>query len=411
VPDERWDVVTMDFIMDLPKSPQGNDALLVVVDKLTKYVILVPCQTSCAAVVAAELFFKNVYQWCGLPKKIISDRDKLFTSTFWKALMKKLAVEHRYSTAYHPQTDGQTEVMNKVVEEVIRPSLTEDGKNWESLLPLVQFCINNSRNESTGQTPFYLNRGSHPRSPTSILMPDGKLPVLDSVLVEMQETMEGVKKMLIAAQHRQKLYADKKRSPHTFAAGQSVMLSTKHMRFRGKVRKFQSKFIGPFKIEKMIGLNAARLILPQVYAKMHPVFHVSLLRKYEARKGFEPLPPPLEVLEEDSVYEVEEVLAHRIVSLGKTKGRKKRRTKVEYLIQWKGYDPIHNSWEPEEYLSEEALEGYKAKQSGLRDDPSKHDAVEVRGNYVSDEVVKEPEVSKRILRGSKKRGSKRKRSS
>ena len=183
VPDERWDVITMDFIMDLPKSPQGNDALLVVVDKLTKYVILVPCQTSCTAVVAAELFFKNVYQWFGLPKKIISDRDKLFTSTFWKALMKKLAVEHRYSTAYHPQTDGQTEVMNKVVEEVIRPSLTEDGKNWESLLPLVQFCINNSRNESTGHTPFYLNRGSHPRSPTSVLVPDGKLPVLDSVLV------------------------------------------------------------------------------------------------------------------------------------------------------------------------------------------------------------------------------------
>ena len=77
--------------------------------------------------------------------------------------MKKLAVEHRYSTAYHPQTDGQTEVMNKVVEEVIRPSLSEDGKNCEELIPLVQFCINNSKNESTGETPFYLNRGGHPR--------------------------------------------------------------------------------------------------------------------------------------------------------------------------------------------------------------------------------------------------------
>ena len=100
------------------------------------------------------------------------------------------------------------------------------------------------------------------------------------------------------------------------------MLSTKHMRFRGKVGKFQSKFIGPFEIEKMVGQNAARLILPQVYARMHPVFHVSLLRKYEARNGYKPLPPPLEVLEEDSVYEVEEVLAHRIVSAGKTKGKK-----------------------------------------------------------------------------------------
>ena len=80
-------------------------------------------------------------------------------------------------------------------------------------MPLVQFCINNSRNESTGHTPFYLNRGSHPRCPTSVLIPEGKLPVLDRVLVDMHETMDGVKKMLIAAQHRQKLYADKKRNP------------------------------------------------------------------------------------------------------------------------------------------------------------------------------------------------------
>ncbi len=114
------------------------------------------------------------------------------------------------------------------------------------------------------------------------------------------------------------------------------MLSTKHMRFRVKVRKFQSKFIGSFEIEKMIGLNVARLILPKVYARMRHVFHVSLLRKYEVRKGFQPLPPPLEFLDEDSVHEVEEVLAHMIVSSGKTKGRKKRITKVEYLIQWKG---------------------------------------------------------------------------
>ena len=237
--------------------------------KLTKYVILLPCHTSCNDIHGENLFVAHVFQDLGLPVMIISDRDKLFTSDFWKQFMKRLEVEHKYSTAYHPQTDGQTEVMNKVVEEVIRPSLSEDGKNWEEMIPLVQFCINNSRNESTGETPFYLNRGSHPRCPASVLVPEGKLPVLDAVLVEMQSTLDEVKNRLVAAQHRQKLYADKKRQAHTFNEGQLVLISTKHLRVKGKVRKFQNKFLGQFTIEQTLVENAARLTLPKVYFRMH----------------------------------------------------------------------------------------------------------------------------------------------
>lgn len=408
IPDKPWKVVTMDFIMDLPKTSQGHDALMVIVDKLTKYVILIPCHTSCTAIQAANLFVAHVFQDFGLPVMIISDRDKIFTSDFWKQLMRRLKVEHRYSTAYHPQTDGQTEVMNKVVEEVIRPSLSEDGKNWEEMIPLVQFCINNSRNESTGETPFYLNRGSHPRCPTSVLVPEGKLPVLDAVLVEMQSTLDEVKNRLVAAQHRQKLYADKKRQAHTFTEGQLVLLSTKHLRFKGKVRKFQNKFIGPFPIEKMVGENAARLTLPKVYSRMHPVFHVSLLRRYEIREGAQnsvPLPPPPEILEEDVAYEVEDILAHRPVSVrGRRKGQKHAKTKWEYLIQWKGYDPIHNSWEPEENLScPDILSAYKARQSSILHGDPEPRAAEIRGAYLSPEVVLEPESNVRLTRAKRKR--------
>jgi hypothetical protein len=386
VPDTRWETVTMDFIMDLPLTSAGHNALMVIVDKLTKYAILIPCKTTCTAVMAAQLFVK--YVWCshGLPKRIISDRDKLFTSKFWKGLMKSLKVNHRYSTAYHPQTDGQTEVMNKVVEEVVRHFLNESGKNWEDLIPLVQFSINNSKNQSTGYTPFYLNKGSHPLSPASVLVPMGELPVLDSVLSGMQDALTIVKQTLVAAQDRQKHYADKKRSPHHFDKGQKVLLSTKHIRFRGKIRKFQNKYIGPFTITEKIGENAVRLNLPATYSRIHPVFHVSLLREYHSRPEWEPLPaPPPDILEEDSYYKIEQILSHEMRKVGKKHGKAKY--KPYYLIQWEGYGPVHNSWEPEENLNEEALLSYKAKQPSLHEEPSASLDVDLRGNYRSHEVV------------------------
>lgn len=351
IPDSRWHTVTMDFITDLPKTSEGHDAILVFVDKLTKYVHLVPTTKTCSAEQLATLFIKHIFQYHGLPKVLISDRDPRFTSRFWKALCTKLQCEPKYSTAFHPQTDGQTERTNRVLEEVLRHFLNGDHTNWEELLPLAAFAMNNAKSASTGETPFYLNYGVHPRSPSTLEMPGGHIPSLDVVLSNMHSTLSQVKKLLVAAQDRQKAYADKSRSPHAFKKGQQVLLSTKNFKFKQGVKKLHPKYVGPYKILEMVGRNAAKLDLPAAYSKLHPVFHVSLLKEYREGPGcWTPPPAPLEI-DGETYYQVERILATR----ERNAGRKKLR---EFLIKWQGYDDSHNSWEPESNLTPDLVEPY-----------------------------------------------------
>ena len=155
IPDSRWHTVTMDFIMDLPKSATGNDAIMVLVDKLTKYVHLVPVVKTCSAEDVARYFIQHIYQYHGVPKVLISDRDPRFTSKLWKAFCQRIQIIPRYSTAFHPETDGQTERTNRVLEEVLRHFVDGEHKNWEDLLPFAAFAMNNAKSSTTGETPFY----------------------------------------------------------------------------------------------------------------------------------------------------------------------------------------------------------------------------------------------------------------
>lgn len=348
IPDTRWHTVTMDLITDLPRSPSGKDSIMVFVDKLTKYVHLVPTNKTCTAEEVANLFLCHVFQYHGLVQQLISDRDPRFTSAFWQAFCKKLHIRPLYSTAYHPQTDGQTERMNRVIEEVLRHYLDKTHTSWEDLLPLVAFAINNSKSASTGETPFFLNYGTHPVTPNTLLPIDSPIPALNSLFSALESTLQQVKDMLKAAQDRQRTYSDQHRLSHTFESGQKVLLSTRNLRFQVGVKKTTPKFIGPFTISAMVGKNAARLDLPQAYRRIHPVFHVSLLRPYKEGPGAL-IPPTPTLVDGEPWYEVEAVLARRIRKSG-------RKTIREFLIKWKGYDESHNSWEPESNLSESALQ-------------------------------------------------------
>jgi hypothetical protein len=195
----------MDFIMDLPVTPGKNDAIMVLVDKLTKYVHLVPCRKKITSEDVARLFVQHIFQHHGTPKVLISDRDPRFTSDFWISFCKRLGMDKpRYSTAYHPQTDGQTERTNRVLEEVLRHFIDGRHANWEELLPLAAFAINNSRSSTTGETPYFLNHGSHPATPASLGVPEGKLPTLEVIFQDMESSLSRVKELLKSAQDRQK---------------------------------------------------------------------------------------------------------------------------------------------------------------------------------------------------------------
>ena len=356
IPDSRWHTVTLDFIMDLPKSADGNNAILVLVDKLTKYVHLVPTRKTCTSEDVSRLFLTHIYQFHGVPKVLISDRDSRFTSEFWRAFCKRLGIQPRFSTAFHPQTDGQTERTNRVLEEVIRHFIDGDHKNWEDLLPLAAFAMNNAKSSSTGETPFYLNHGSHPLTPITLGLPEGRLPTLECVFQDLDSTLTRIRALLQAAQDRQKTYADARfRAPHTFKVGDQVLLSTRNLKFKKGVKKFHPKYIGPFQITEIIpgsADNAVRLELPATYSRIHPVFHVSLLKIYRASATSSPLPPSPSVEDGIPLYKVENILSHRERRVGKRKIQ-------EFLIKWLGYDDTHNSWEPKNNLTPDLLQAYK----------------------------------------------------
>ena len=152
LPEEKWTDLSMDFIMGLPQSETGNDGILTVVDRATKMVHLVPVRQTITAADTARVFWDNIGKLHGIPRSIVSDRDPRFVSKFWQELWGILGSKLRMSSAHHPQTDGQTEVMNRVVEMVLRCTLhaSQDTSHWERMLSTVEFAMNNSPAQSNG---------------------------------------------------------------------------------------------------------------------------------------------------------------------------------------------------------------------------------------------------------------------
>ena len=166
-PERLWDEITMDFITKLPISVETStaktyDSIFVVVDKLTKYSHFLPYSESFTAEELGYVFLDRIVRLYGLPRSIISDRDKLFTSAFWKTLMGIMGVKLKLSTAFHPTTDGQTERMNQTLEVYLRHYVNHAQDNWVSLLPMAQLALNNHYTDTTGTSPFYANFGKDP---------------------------------------------------------------------------------------------------------------------------------------------------------------------------------------------------------------------------------------------------------
>jgi len=212
IPERRWDHITMDFVVQLPKTTKKHDAIVVFVEKLSKRTYFIPTTTDVTAPQVAEIFFNTIFKNHGLPKVIISDRDPKFTSRFWKALFEKLGTKLAMSTSHHPQTDGQTERMNRTMEEMLRAYTNYQQNNWDELLPAVEFAYNNSKNLSTGFTPFEIDLGQHPNTPTTFAT--GKqtnVTATDDFLLKWENIINLTKDNLCLAQERQQQYANKHR--------------------------------------------------------------------------------------------------------------------------------------------------------------------------------------------------------
>lgn len=343
IPQRKWEQVTMDFITQLPKTTAGYDAILVCVDKLTKMVHLAPTHTTATAVDTAELYFDSIVRLHGIQASIISDRDTRFTSRFWEALWQLCGTKLARSTAFHPQTDGQTERTNRTLEEILRAYVDDKHTDWDQRLSAAEFAINNAPSASTGFSPFYLNYGYHPLTPatsTVHLHTRNENQAASDFLSRLSADIHTAKRHLKQAQDRQARNADTKRQDAEFQIGTLVLLSTAHLRLRsdGPAAKFNPRWCGPFKILERIGPVAYRLDLPDTM-RIHPVFHVSLLKTYndsgdDSRPAVRP-PPIIGT----NIYTVERLLDKRITKHGK-------QPIIEYLVQWAGYPIYDATWEP-----------------------------------------------------------------
>jgi hypothetical protein len=353
IPGNKWESVSMDLVTCLPETSQGNDSIVVFVDRLSKLVHLQPCSSKITATELGQSFMWHVFRLHGMPKDIVSDRDSKFVSKFWRAVCDMLGVKQNMSTAFHPQSDGQTERANRVIEEMLRHYVNPHQDDWDTKLAACEFAINSAHQESIGTSPFYLTYGCTPRTPFTVHLQD-KNPAAKQFVQTVQETLGLAKQALQAAQNRQREYANLSRRDVEYAVGDKVMLNTKNLTLKpvGK-RKLWPRYIGPFAINKRIGPVAYTLELPKSLGKVHNTFHVSLLKPYKHDARHQNPPPPVE-LDGELEFEVETILDHRERRYGRSEPRR------EFLISWQGYGQEHNTWEPEKNLEHcsEVLQEY-----------------------------------------------------
>lgn len=268
------------------------------------------------------------------------------------------------STAFHPQTDGQTERAHRTLEEILRSYVSVRHDDWDQRLAAAEFAINNAPNASSGESPFYLNYGFHPLTPATLglhRLDRTSNQAATDFLRRMHGDLVTAKGLLEHARERQARYANTKREDVSFSVGDSVLLSTANLKLKtdGPASKFNPRWCGPFKITERIGPVAYRLELPATM-RIHPVFHVSLLRPYMAtedeRRQPNSRPPPIQ---DDDVFLAEKLLDRREV---KVNGR----TAVQYLVQWQGYPLYEATWEPAQNLLGTDLQRQRTALDNLR---------------------------------------------
>ncbi|MCO5563730.1 hypothetical protein L7F22_017377 [Adiantum nelumboides] len=224
IPDSPWESIAMDFIFGLPKSIHGNTGIWTIVDRFSKQAQFIPVKKTIKAPHMAQLFISQIFKYHGMPTSIVSDRDPRITSNFWRGLFQNLGTKLNFSSAYHPQTDGQSEIANSIVLDLLKAYVTEvDQHNqWEKYLPLVEYAYNNTVHTSTGKTPFEVIEGRSKVPP--ILKMHGKIFVADEYSLDLRDSFAKIKEAISIAQQKHKAVADKDRGSVHFSTNDWVLL-------------------------------------------------------------------------------------------------------------------------------------------------------------------------------------------
>ncbi|KAJ9546716.1 hypothetical protein OSB04_019259 [Centaurea solstitialis] len=283
VPLQPWVDISMDFVLGLPRTQRGNDSVFVVVDRFSKMVHFIPCKKTTDALKVAQLFFREIYRLHGLPSSIVSDRDTRFLSHFWRSLWNMVNTKLNFSSAYHPQTDGQTEVVNRSLGNLLRCLVGDHVKAWDQKLCQAEFAHNHAVNRSSGFSPFQVVYSVQPRGPLDLM----SLPVAGSVPKKVEDFVDGLHEVhkavydnLVRVNAKYKQFADQTRRQVDFEVGDFVWAVLTKDRFSvGEYYKLSAKKIGPVEIVEKINPNAYRLKLPS-HIRCADVFNVKHLLPY-----------------------------------------------------------------------------------------------------------------------------------
>jgi hypothetical protein len=341
----------MDFIVGLPRTQKGHDSIWVIVDRLTKVAHFLPVRTTYGGEKLAKLYIENIVKLHGVPSRIVSDRGTQFTSRFWKSLHKAMGTKLDFSSAYHPQTDGQTERVNQILEDMLRACVLTYGKDWEQSLPYAEFSYNNGYQASLGMSPFEALYGRKCRTPLMWSEVGERALVGPALIKEAEERVADIREKLKAAQSRQKSYADKKRREASFNPGDFVYLKVSPIRGTRRFQvhgKLAPRYIGPYKVLKRVGAVAYRLELPEEMSDIHPVFHISQLRR--CLKVLEEKRVPVETIDLQPDLRYQEVP----VKILDTVVKRIRTTEVRVCrVQWSRHGVEEATWEREDALRKE----------------------------------------------------------
>ncbi|KAI3819628.1 hypothetical protein L1987_13469 [Smallanthus sonchifolius] len=347
IPQWKWEQISMDFITKLPKTSSGYDTIWVIVDRLTKSAHFLPIKETDKTEKLAKLYIKEIVARHGVPISIISDRDSRFVSRIWKSLQEAMGTRLDMSTAYHPQTDGQSERTIQTLEDMLRACVMDFGGNWDTHLPLAEFSYNNSYHTSIKAAPFEALYGRKCRSPLCWAEVGEKHLTGPEIVQETTDKIFKIKDRLKAARDRQKSYADNRRKPLEFQIGDRVMLKVspwKGVARFGNRGKLNPRYVGPFEILARVGPVAYKLKLPQELNNVQDTFHVSNLKKCLSDETL--IIPPDEIHIDDKLHFIEQP-----IEISDWKVQKLRRSRIKLVkVRWNSKRGPEYTWEREDRM-------------------------------------------------------------
>lgn len=348
VPEFPWQHICMDF-KEMPQDKNEFNMVVVFIDRLSKKAVSIPCKKTISSKDMAEIYFIHCFRHLGVPDSVVSDRGPQFISHFWGCLCKLLQVERKLSTSYHPETDGQTEIMNQYLDLRLRPFVNHFQDNWGSLLPLMDFAQLALHHESINISPYKLLFGREPRftfdwkAPSR---PESAREILSQneakmITRRMQEAWIWAKENMLKSQEKKMRDVNQHRREPNFDVGDKVWLSARNIPIDRPSRKLGHQNIGPYVIKRKVGYSY-ELDLPESLKQIHPVFHAKLLRKDPCNPvpGQElPDPEELHIIPGQKEFAVEKIRAVKLI-----------RGRLKYRADWIGGEEDSNYYPASNFM-------------------------------------------------------------